>query len=93
MYKEDVMYGIDEDGIYADPSIDVSTLVQFMKDELMPDDDGSDVLPKQAMTPMPGAKTIPSNVSFNVPDVLPNRSQGYSQALKELLGKFSKQYV
>lgn len=108
MFDTYAKYGLEEDGMFSRPDIDAEMLSLFIKSELADDEDSeNNVLPSgssalknkssegQEMLPMPaiGANTPISNIPFDVPDTLPGRPSGYTQALKELLNGFSKKYV
>ena len=105
-FNTNMKYGIDERGMYADPTFDVNNLVAFLKNEL--DDKQAQTAPVQTppaqtsssgqqanvpVLPAPGANTVPSNIPFNVPNVLPQRSAGYTHALKDILKRFGTKLV
>jgi hypothetical protein len=100
MFNKHMRYGLDERGPYSQPGLDVNALVDFLKAELTDNEERTQPAPEpdttQALPPLPtpvGSNTLPAQVPFDVPDVLPGRSTGYAKALKELLNHAGKKYV
>ena len=97
MFETHMKYGIDERGPYSQSGLDVNSLIEFLKAELASQPKTATPQDTAAAAPvnlpLPGSNTVPTRVPFNIPDVLPERSQGYTSALKDIIGRFGQKFV